>query len=118
MDFSSWTDSTGTEINPFITAYRDALKAQRDSTVKQLKQQRRNDYASLMSAANRSGALYSNLPQRAKMQYDTGTYMPAYTKANTSYLTGLDTLRKNTVNLWNAVKEYQEQINHLNSVGL
>lgn len=118
MDLSEWTDLQGTGISPFLQAYRDSLKVQRDSTLKQLKQTRRNSFANIMSLANKSGVMYSNLPQRSKMQYDTATYMPAMVKAQTGYQTGLDALRNNVTNLWNAIKQYDEQISDLNTYGL
>lgn len=101
--------SSGT-LGDFIKAYRDSLKAQRDSNIKQLNQQRRNAQASLMGAANRRGTLYSNFPQRDKIRYDTDSYMPAYVKVQEGYQSGLDSLRANAVNLWNKIKTYKEAI--------
>lgn len=102
------TTNTGESVDEFFLNYKNALKAQRDSTIKQLEQQRRNDYASIMGAANRRGMLYSNFPEREKIKYNVATFMPAYVKANTSYTTGLDSLRANMVNFWNQKKAYDE----------
>ena len=115
---NDFTNYQGQDINQFIRNYRDALGAQRNSTWKQLEQQRRNDYATIMSGANKMGTLYSNFPQRAKTQYMATTYMPAYTKAQTSYQSALDSLRSNAVNLWNTIKTYNEKISDLNTYGL
>lgn len=101
-------DYQGNEFNQFITNYRNALQAQRDATNKQLEQQRRNYYTSLMGSANRRGMLYSNLAQRDKIKYDTSTYYPSMVKTQTSYQSGLDSLRNNAVNLWNQIKAYNE----------
>ena len=101
------------DLNAFIRNYRDALKAQRDSAEKQLQQQRRNNFASIMGGANRAGVLYSNLPERSKLQYNTQTYYPALTKIQTSYQTGLDSLRNNAINLWNQIRSYNEALRDL-----
>ena len=102
------------DINQFIKAYREALQAQRDSTNKQLEQQRRNAYGTIMSGANKAGMMYSNFPERSKLQYYTNTYMPNYVKTQSSYQTGLDSLRNNAVKLWNQIKTYNEAIKDLN----
>ena len=102
--------TTGEDINEFFKNYRDALKAQRDSSVKQLEQQRRNDFATIMGGANRRGMLYSNFPERAKIKYNVASYDPSLVKLNTTYTTGLDSLRANMVNLWNQKKAYDEAI--------
>lgn len=109
-----WTDLQGNRINDFFKNYRDALQAQRDANRKLLEQQRRNYFRGLMSSANKAGALYSNFPGREKLRYDTESYMPALVKAQTSYQTGLDSLRNNAVNLWNQVKSYEEAIEDYN----
>ena len=112
----NWYDYQGNNISDFIKAYRDSLKAQRDANNKQLQQNRRNYYASIMGAANRRGTLYSNFPQREKLIYDTTVYDPALIKNQTSYQTGLDTLRNNAVNLWNKIQAYNEALGDLNSL--
>lgn len=104
----NWFDYQNNDINQFIRNYRESLQAQRDSAFKQLEQQRRNDYATIMSGANKAGMLYSNFPERSKIQYQTQTYVPSYTKIQSSYQSGLDTLRNNAVNLWNQIKAYNE----------
>lgn len=109
---------TGENVNDFITNYRQALQGQRDSAIKQLEQQRRNDYTSIMGGANRRGMLYSNWGQREKQRYNAQTYMPAYTKIQSSYTTALDALRNNAVKLWNQIKSYEEASEDLDKYGL
>lgn len=109
---------TGKNVNDFITNYRQALQAQRDSALKQLEQQRRNDYATIMGRANKAGMLYSNFPQRDKIKYNAQNYMPAYTKAQTGYQTALDTLRSNAAKIYNQIQYYNELSNDLNTYGL
>ena len=114
----NWYDYQDNNINDFIKNYRESLLAQRDSNLKQLQQQRRNYMGSIMGAANRRGMLYSNFPQRDKINYDTNTYNPAVVKNQTSYQTGLDTLRNNAVTLWNKIQSYNESTNDLNNYGI
>lgn len=114
MDFSGLTTQTGQEINPFIKNYREALEAQREAALTQLDQERANQQEAIMSGANTRGLLYSNFPARTKMQYDTQSYLPNVAKVNTSYQTGLDTLRNNAVNYLNTIRQYQEKIADLN----
>lgn len=104
----NWFDYQNNDINQFIRNYRESLQAQRDSAFKQLEQQRRNDYATIMSGANKAGMLYSNFPERSKIQYQTQTYVPSYTKIQSSYQTGLNSLRNNAIDLWNQIKAYRE----------
>lgn len=114
----NWHDYQGNNISDFIKAYRESLLAQRESNLKQLQQGRRNYQSSIMGAANRRGMLYSNFPQRDKIRYDTETYNPAVINAQTSYQTGIDTLRNNAVTLWNKLKAYDEAISDLNKYGV
>lgn len=105
-------DST---VDPFINAYRDSLERQRDSAMQNLDATRRNDFATIMSGANKAGMMYSNFPQRQKIQYDTQTYMPAQVKIQTSYQTGLQKLRENTINMANQLKTINDAIAELNA---
>lgn len=111
----NWYDYQGNNVDEFIKAYRDSLKAQRDSSLKQLQQQRKNYMSSIMGAANRRGMMYSNFPQRDKIRYDTESYMPAQVKIQQGYQTGLDSLRNNAINLWNKLQAYNEGISDLNA---
>lgn len=111
-----FTTLQGEDVNEFYKNYQDALEQQRDLTTQQLEQQRRNDFASIMSNANVQGALYSNFPAREKLKYDVSTYQPGIAKAYQSYQTGLDKLRSNTLSAWNNIKSIQENINHLNEM--
>lgn len=112
----NWYDYQGNNIGDFIKAYRESLQAQRDSNIKQLNQTRRNYNASIMGAANRRGMMYSNFPQREKISYNANTYMPNLVKVQSSYQTGLDTLRNNAISLWNKIKSYDEATSDLNSM--
>lgn len=111
----NFTTYTGEDVNQFIKNYREALQAQRDSSIKQLEQQRRNDYATIMSGLNKAGALYSNFGERAKTKYLASTYSPALVKVQNSYQTALDNLRSNAVKLWNQIKAYEEASSDLAS---
>ena len=102
------------QANTFINNYRQALSDQYQSAQNELKQQRTNDYASIMGAANKAGSMYSNFPERQKVQYDTKTYYPGLTKAYTSYQTGLNKLRTNVANYQNQIKSLDEAIADLN----
>lgn len=106
-------DLQGNDVNQFFLSYRDALKNNYDSAVSALKQNKRNDDASIMSSANRQGLMYSNFPQRAKIQTES-TYLNNLANARNSYQTGLDKLRSNAVNTYNTIKSYQEAISDLN----
>ena len=114
----NWYDYQNNNISDFIKAYRESLQAQRDSNIKQLNQARKNYFGSVMGSANRKGMLYSNFPQRDKMLYDTTTYNPNLISTQTTYQTGLDTLRNNAISLWNKIKSYDEAVNDLNSYGI
>lgn len=92
----------------------DAYKTQYDTQRNLLDEQRRQQQTQTMSQANTAGMLYSNFPQRTMIQYDTNTYMPAYTKLNTSYLTGLNDLRNKGTQLANSILTTQEAIADLN----
>lgn len=103
-------------IKSFYQNYRDSLDRQYQSAVQSLDQQRKNAQTSIMGAANKAGMMYSNFPMRTKIQYDQNTYQPALIKLNTSYQTGLDTLRNNILKYQNSIAEIQDSIAHLNSM--
>lgn len=98
--------------NEFIQNYRKSLQESYDAGVKALENQRLLDHSAIMNQANKSGVLYSNIPQRMRTQYDTQTYMPNYTNLQNSYQTGLDTLRNNGINAANQVAYYKQMIDH------
>ena len=105
----------GTDINnEFLKQYRDSLKNQFDANVSSLKQQKRNSDASIMSNANRAGLMYSNFPQRSKIQTEAD-YLTDYSKLRKTYQTGLDSLRNNAVDAYNKIKAYEEAISDLNA---
>lgn len=103
------------QIRDFYQNYRDSLDRQYQTGIANLDQQRRNDQTSIMSNANRMGAMYSNFPQRDKIKYDTGTYQPNLVKLYQGYQTGLQKLRQNMVNYQNSIKSIQDAINELNA---
>ena len=112
MDF---TDFQGNNLNDWVKAYREALSRQYENTANQLTQSRRNAQTTLRASANKAGMLYSNFPNRDMIKYDAETYTPNLVKAQTSYRTGLDTLRNNAVSMANAIKSTNEAIDELNS---
>lgn len=103
----------GTDVNnEFLKQYRDALKNQYDASLSSLRQQYRNNQASIMSAANERGMMYSNFPQRSKIQSETD-YLTNASKLRSTYQTGLDKLRNNAANTYNQIKAYEEVIKDL-----
>lgn len=105
-------------IDEFYRNYRDTLRNTYDASIQALNQQRQNDYASIMSNANKAGMLYSSWGPRDKIKYDVQTYTPALIKAQQTYQSGLDTLRANALKAANNIRSLQDQINHLNSLAI
>lgn len=95
-------------IKPFFEQYRDAQKVQYDTQKNLLDEQRRQQQASIMSQMNQAGLLNSNFGQRAQIQYNTNTYMPALTNLRSSYQSGLDSIRQQGVDLANQIRYYQD----------
>lgn len=110
-------DLKGNNVNDFINEYRDAMKQSYDFNVSAINQQKRNDFASIMSQANKRGMMYSNFPERQKIQYEADTYLPNLKTAYTSYQTGLDKLRSSALSAYNNAKETEAQIAHLKQLG-
>jgi hypothetical protein len=107
----------GTDINnEFLKAYRDSLRNQYDANVSSYKQQKRNADAQIMSAANKAGMMYSNFPQRSKIQTEAD-YLTGLSKLRGTYQTGLDKLRNNAVDAYNQIKAYEEAISDLKGAG-
>lgn len=104
------------QIKQFYQNYRDSLDRQYQSGLQSLEQQRKNAQTSIMSGANKAGMMYSSFVPREKIKYDTNTYTPAVIKLNTSYQTGLDSLRNNILKYQNSIAEIQDSIAHLNSM--
>lgn len=102
------------EIQNFIDAYRDALGTQRDISLQSLENNRRNAFQNIMAGANAAGMMYSNFPERAKIQYDTNTYMPGRAQVQNTYQTGLDKIRANTTSYMNQLAELREALADLN----
>ncbi len=103
------------QVKDFYQKYRESLGRQYESALQTLDQQRRNAQTSIMSGANKAGMMYSNFPERSKIQYDMGTYTPNQVKLQSTYQTGLDTLRKNILNYQNSIKDIQDAIKTLNA---
>lgn len=114
MDDFELKDKMGTDINPFIKTYRDSLKRQYDAGLANLQNTKRQQEAKIMGSANAAGMMYSNFPQRSKMQYEAQSFTPAVANLHNTYQTGLDKLRSNAVNVYNQIKSYQEVIKDLN----
>lgn len=114
MDNFELIAPNGTDINnDFLRAYRDSLKAQYDSNLAALVQNKRNNDAAIMSNANRQGLMYSNFPQRAKIRNEAD-YLTNVNKLRSTYQTGLDSLRNNAIDSYNRIKSYEEAIADLN----
>lgn len=106
------------DANTFLKSYRNSLKNAYDTSVANIENTNRLENQQIMSNANMRGALYSNLPQRQKIQYQTSTYMPSLAKAQNTYQTGLNTLRNNELNYLNKIKSLDEAIADLNKNGI
>ena len=107
-----WTDD---DIKDFYQNYRESLSKQYESSLQNLDQQRKNVQASIMSGANKAGMMYSNFPERSKLQYDMNTYLPSQVKARNTYQTGLDSLRNNVLKYQNSITDLQEATAALDS---
>lgn len=105
-----------TPDNEFVNNLRTALQEAYDADVAALENQRTLDHSAIMNQANKAGVMFSNIPERMKVQYDTNTYMPNLTKARQSYQTGLDALRQNGINAANQAWYYQQLIDHYNTL--
>ena len=104
------------EWQDFYKNYRESLSRQQDTNIQGLDQQRKNAQQSIMSGANKMGMLYSNFPERSKIQYDQNTYQPAQVKLFNTYQTGLNSLQQNILKYQNSIKDIQDSIAHLNSM--
>lgn len=102
--------------NEFVQNLRTALTESYDAGMANLANQRQLDQSAIMNKANKAGVMFSNIPQRMKIQYDTQTYMPNQVSLRNSYQTGLDALRQNGINTANQVAYYQQLIDHYNSL--
>ena len=112
-----FTDLQGNKVNDFIDSYRDSMKQSYDDNVADIENQRRNDYASIMAQANKRGMMYSNFPERSKMQYDAETYLPKLSSAFTTYQTGLNKLKSGVLDSYNSIKESEDNLKHLEELG-
>lgn len=102
--------------NEFIKNYRESLQQAYDTGLKQLENQRNLDRSAIVNKANKAGVLFSNIPQRMQIQYDTQTYMPTLTNLRNSYQTGLQALRENALNTINQTRYYQDMIDYYNTL--
>ena len=101
-------------VDEFIKTYRDSLANQYNTTLSSLQNNRRLEEANIMASANQKGMMYSNFPQRVKMQYLTSNYLPGMVEARNTYQTGLDKLRSNAVSVANEIKSIEDAIADLN----
>lgn len=106
----NFRDLQGNNVNDFFKNYRETLEPDYGKKLSDLRQQRRNDLASIMSTANARGMMYSNFPERSKMQYETNTYLPKVENTFRTYQTGLDKLRSDALGTYNNIKDMGEQI--------
>ena len=102
-------------LEPYLSQYRTALEEQRNAAQANVEQQKKLDYTQLMSTANKAGAMFGNLPERAKVQYVANTYLPNLANVQSTYQTGLQKLRKNTLDYANNIKSIEEAIADLNA---
>ena len=112
---------TDEQTKSFIDAYRDHmgqysdyLSRQYATNLQALDNNRRNQFQNIMGTANTAGMMYSNFPKRSKIQYDASVYEPAKDQMFSTYQTGLDKLRSNTVNMLNTLADYKDEIASLN----
>lgn len=99
--------------NRFVNAYR-SLESSLYGALKDAENNRRNAYTNIMGAANKSGMMYSNFPERSKIQYDTYTYLPAIEGAQNTYQTGLQKIRNSAIDLSNQLASINEAVSDLN----
>ena len=102
------------DLNTFVNNYRQSLQSQYDVANSQAATDRQTAQQQIMSNANKAGSMYSNFTERAKTQYDTGTYLPSIVKNYSTYQTGLDKLRSNIADYQNNIKTLEEAIASLN----
>ena len=108
----------GTDLDSFVKKYRESLKDTYDTTAQNLDATKNRAETVIMGSSNRAGTMYSNFPQRSKLQYQADTYLPAKASAFSTYSTGLDTLRSNNAELINNIKDLQESIADINKYGV
>lgn len=106
------------DANTFLKSYRNSLKNTYDTSVANINNTNRLQNQQIMSGANNRGILYSNIPQKQKIQYQTETYLPALANAQNTYQTGLNTLRENELKYLNKIKSLDEAIADLNKNGI
>lgn len=116
MDGLDINDPLGNNLNDFVKRYRDSLDRAYTANINALNQQKRNAFASTMAAANNRGMMYSNFPERTKYQYEATSYLPNVAQSRSTYQTGLDKLRNNSVDMYNNIKNVEEAIAELNQV--
>lgn len=102
------------DLNTFVNNYRASLQNQYDVANSNAGVDRTTAQQQIMSNANKAGSMYSNFTQRAKTQYDTGTYYPTMVNNYSTYQTGLDKLRSNIADYQNNIKTLEEAIASLN----
>ena len=114
MDGLDYIDQLGNNLNDFVKNYRDSIANAYASDNSLIEQQKNNNFASIMAGANKRGMMYSNFPERSKMQYIADTHTPALAQSHAQYQTGLDKLRSNAINTYNTIKNLEDAIADLN----
>lgn len=105
-------------IDELLKTYRDSLKNQYGYALSDIENSKRLSEAAIMAGANQRGMMYSNFPERDKLQYQTSSYLPGIITARNTYQTGLDKLRSNAVSVANDIKSVEEAIADLNKNGI
>ncbi len=103
-------------ISPFVTALQNNLKATRDTAIKTNDVNRDNYFQQAMESANNNGLLFSTFPERMKIQYVGGTYVPNQLKIDQGYQTGISDLRNTGADIMNKIQSYQQAIDEMNAV--
>ena len=106
-----------TQVDDFIKAYRESLIKQYDANRAKIDNTKNLYEGNIMASANARGMMYSNFPQRDKLQYQTETYMPNIVNARNTYQTGIDKLRSNAVSVANDIRTIEQAISDLNTYG-
>lgn len=103
------------QINDLNKNLQDAiLRSQQTQTVS-LNQQLRNQEASINTAANASGLLYSTMPAFLQSQYIASTYEPAFAKQQANFAKQQYTGVENVLSVANQIRQMNQQANELNN---
>ena len=99
--------NNGIDINSLAQAIIQAMNNNRSAQLQTIDQTRRMYNSQINNAANASGLLYSTKPAFQQMQYLGGTYLPSFTKINTS-------TEESIINTNNSLQKALDNIKSLN----